>query len=59
MSKIEIILELIKKSNYKSLYLANLDKKYLDNNNKNIKMPDVKYIIFLSHLFINKYTIST
>lgn len=52
------MLKLIEKNNYKNLYLANFNKKYLDDNDKNTKMPDTKYIIFINDPFINKLIIS-
>lgn len=58
MLESETILELTKKSNYKSLHLANLDKRYSDNNNKNIKMLNVKYIILIGDFFINNFFIN-
>lgn len=58
MPKIKAILEFIKKSDYKSLYLANLDRRYLSHNNKNIKISDVKYILLKNSFFINKCIIS-
>lgn len=48
-----------KKSDYKSLYLGNFDRKYLDNNNKNMEILNIKHIIFINDFFISKYTIFT
>lgn len=56
MSKTKTILELTKKSNYKSLYLDNLDKRYLANNDKNIKISNITSI---SDLFISEHNTST
>lgn len=53
------MLEPTKKNNYKSLYLANLDRKYLDDNNEGIKMPNIKHISSISDLFINERTTFT
>lgn len=59
MLKSEIILESTKKNNYKSLHLANLDKRYSNNNNKNtIIMLNVKYIILIGDFFINNFFIN-
>lgn len=52
------MLKLIEKNNYKNLYLANFNKKHLDDNDENTKMPDTKYIIFINDPFINKLIIS-
>lgn len=57
--KAKTILELTQKSNYKSLYLANLDKKYPGDNNENTEILDIKYIISISDSFINQYTTFT
>lgn len=55
MPKKNVILEPTTENNFKSLHLDNLDKKYLVNNNKNTEMLDIKYIISINYLFINKY----
>lgn len=59
MSRAKTILEPTEESNYKSLYLDNFKKKYSINNNKDIKIPDIKYIIFISDPSINKCIIFT
>lgn len=59
MLEVKAILELAKKSDYKNPYLNTLNKRYLDDNNKDIEMLDIKYIISISNYFINKYTTST
>ena len=40
--------KLAEKSDYKSLHLDNLDRRYLGNNNEDTEMPDVKHIIPIS-----------
>lgn len=55
MPKAKIILEPIKKNNYKSLYLNSFDKKYLINNDKNIKITDIKCITFINDFSISQY----
>lgn len=54
----KVILEPTKKGNYKSLYLDNLDKNYLVNNDEDMVIPDIKYLISISNLFISEHTIS-
>lgn len=48
-----------KKSDYKSLHLDNLDRRYLGNICKDTEMPDIKHITSISNYSINKPTIST
>lgn len=57
MSEVKAILEIIEENHYKSPHLANFDRKYLDDNDENIKMPDVKQITPISDLFISERTI--
>lgn len=59
MSEVKAILEPTKKDNYKSLHLNNFDRQYLVDNNKDIKMSDIKYIIFISDLSTNRRIIFT
>lgn len=59
MLEAKTILELTEKIYYKSPHLANHDRKYLDNNDKNTKMPYIKHIIPISHFSISEYIIST
>lgn len=53
------MLEPIKKNNYKSLYLANLNRKYLVDNNKVTEISDFKYITSGSDLSISEQIIFT
>lgn len=59
MSEVKTILELAEKGNYMSLHLDNFDKKYPGNNNKDTKMPNIKYITPIIDHFISKCTTST
>lgn len=54
MLEIKARLEPTKKSNYKSLHLANLDRKYLGNNNKNTKILNIKHITPINDLSISE-----
>lgn len=49
----KIILEFIKKDNYKNQHLANLDRRYLGDDNDDTKILDVKEMIPISDLFIS------
>lgn len=57
--EIEAILKPTKEVDYKSPYLANLDRKYLGDNNEDAKMSDIKYITLINDFFISKCIIST
>lgn len=43
MPKTKVILEQIEENHYYNLYLDNFDRKYLVDNNKNTKIPDIKH----------------
>lgn len=51
--------ELAEKGDDKSLYLDNLDKRYLGNNYKDMEMADIKHITSISDHSISKPIIST
>lgn len=53
------MLEPAKKDDYKSPHINIFDKKHLSNNDENMKMPDIKHIIFINDHFISERTIST
>lgn len=59
MPKIEIILKPAEKSDYKSPYLDNLNRRYPDNNNEVIEISNVKPITPINDHFINEYTTFT
>lgn len=59
MLEAKTILEPVKKGDYKSPHLDNLDKRYLGDNDENMIIPNVKYITPISDHSINKRIIST
>lgn len=59
MLEAKTILEPAEKSNYKSLHLNKFNRRYLGNNDEDIKMPDIKHIIPRSDHFISKRIIFT
>lgn len=59
MPEAKAMLKSTKEGDYKSLHLANFERKYLSDNDENTKMPDVRHITPISDLFISEYIIST
>lgn len=59
MLKAKALLWPNKEGNNNSLYLANLNRTYLGNNDKNIEIPNIKQITPLSDTFISERTTST
>lgn len=57
--EVKAMLEPAEKSDYKSPYLDNFDRRYLSDNNKNMEMPDVKYITLINNHSISEYITST
>ena len=58
MSEPEAMLKQVEKINYKSQYLDNLDRKYLEDNDKDKEMSNVKYISPINDHFISECTTS-
>lgn len=52
--KTDAILEPTQKGNQKNLYLANLDRRYPGNNDKDMEMPDVKHITSICDSYISE-----
>lgn len=59
LSEIEVMWESIEEGDYESPHLNNLNKRYSVDNNEDIKMPDIKHIIFTNDSSINKRTTFT
>lgn len=49
----------IEKDKQKSRQLANFNRRYVDDNDKDIKMPDVKHMAFIDDAFISERTTFT